>query len=293
MEEIYSNIKSIPNYSAKIASFLRRFKPNSVFKKVRHNFPRRKVKSFFPYEVIMADTINYVSLARANKNFKYILIAVDVFSKKAFAHPMKSLKDFDSAIAIEDLFKSLKEVPRFFVTDRGVEFYNSKVQKVIDSYGVKHYSLTGRHKACNAERLIRTIKTRLERYFYRNKTYEWLTFIDQLVKNYNATYNRSIKMAPNNVNENNRNEVFETLYPKSTNIEPPRLNVGDRVRLLKSRNIFTKGYQRAWTEELYKINNSYTSDGIDYYQISDLENNILPRKRYFWELNLVSSSNDN
>jgi len=293
IEQLYTDVKSVPSYSSKIVQFLRNYEPSSVFRKVRYNFPRRKVKSFYPYEVVMSDTINYVSLARQNKNFKYILVAVDVFSKKAYAYPMKTLKDFESSRVIEQLFKDLKELPRFFVTDRGIEFYNNKVKKVIDSYGVKHYSLTGIHKACNAERIIKTLKSRIERYFYLNKTNEWLSIIDQLIENYNNTYNRAIKMAPNDVNDDNRHIVFKTLYPKKESLDPPRLNIGDRVRLLQSKNIFPKGYKRAWTEELYKITNTFTTEGIDYYQVSDLNDNIIPRKRYFWELNLVTSANDN
>ena len=114
IERLYTDVKSIPSYSSKIVHFLRHYQPSSVFRTVRHNFPRRKVKSFYPYEVVMSDTINYVSLARQNRNFRYILVAVDVFSKKAYAYPMKTLKDFESSKVIEQLFKDLKELPRFF-----------------------------------------------------------------------------------------------------------------------------------------------------------------------------------
>ena len=95
-------------------------------------------------------------------------------------------------------------------------------------------------------------------------------------------------MSPNAVNENNRKVVFENLYPHIEDKTPPRLNEGDRVRLLKVKNIYEKGYTRSWGTKIYKITKALASSGVDFYEISDLEGNILPRKKYYWELNLVT-----
>jgi len=61
---------------------------------------------------------------------------------------------------------------------------------------------------------------------------------------------------------------------------------------LKTKNVFEKGYARSWSTDIYTIEKSFVDSGVDYYTIADLEGNILPRNKYYWELNLVAR-NDN
>ena len=168
----------------------------------------------------------------------------------------------------------------------------SKMKNLFDRMAIKHYSIRGRHKACVAERFIRTLKNRLEKYFWSIKKHKWIDVLQQFITNYNQTYHRSIRMAPNDVTDKNRAEVFKTLYPYTKDNKPPRLAVGDRVRLIRPKTIFEKGYSQSWSPEIYKIEETFSESGVDFYRISDGEGNILPRKKYYWELNLVSR-NDN
>ena len=95
-------------------------------------------------------------------------------------------------------------------------------------------------------------------------------------------------MSPDKVTEENRKQVFSNLYPKADYNSKPRLNKGDKVRLLRTKNLFEKGYTRSWTTELYTIIKTFSESGVDFYKIEDSSGNILPRKKYYWELNLVS-----
>ena len=72
----------------------------------------------------------------------------------------------------------------------------------------------------------------------------------------------------------------------------PRLQVGDKVRIAKLKTIFEKGYTRRWSIELYTIVSAKSRGGVDYYKVKDDNGNILPRQRYYFELNLVKR-NDN
>lgn len=284
-------MKSIPNYSSKIAEFLRQNKTSSLFKPVRRKFPRRRIKTYFPYQMCMSDTINYRQYAMPeNKNYKYIMVLIDVFSKMAYASPMKRINELDASLAMENILKQLPEIPQYIVTDMGTEYYNSKMSALFERFGIKHYSIRGRHKACVAERFIRTLKSRLEKYFWANRTRKWIDVLDQFIENYNSTYHRSIRMAPKNVSESNRRQVFRTLYPKIKDDTPPRLSKGDRVRILRQKNIFEKGYTRNWSEEIYTITQALAESGVDFYRISDSSGNLLPRHKYYWELNLVSKN---
>ncbi len=223
-----------------------------------------------------------------NNNYKYIMVLIDVFSKRAWAEPMKRINEFDATIAMENMVRKLPDIPQTIITDKGTEYYNSKMKNLFDRLAIKHYSIRGRHKACVAERFIRTLKSRLEKYFWATKKHKWIDVLPQFIENYNKTYHRSIKMAPNDVTEENRAKVFKTLYPHTQDNKPPRLEVGDRVRLLRPKTIFEKGYAQSWTTEIYKIEKTFSESGVDFYTISDAEGNVLPRKKYYWELNLIS-----
>jgi hypothetical protein len=241
---------------------------------------------------MMTDTINYRMYAGSNSGYKYIMVFICVLSKKAYAAPMKKMTDIDAVIAMESMLNKLPDVPQNIISDLGTEYYNSKMATLFQRFGIKHYSIRGKHKACVAERFIKTIKSRLEKYFWENNTHKWIDILDQFIKNYNSTYHRSIKMAPNMVTEENRLQVFRTLYPKTNDKTKPRLNTGDKVRVLKQKNIFEKGYTRSWSIEIYEVVKGFNDSGVDYYSIKDLEGNKLFRKKYYWELNLVSRNVD-
>ena len=288
LDVLYNNVKSPPSFSQTLKTFLRQNKTSSLFKPVRKKFLRRPIIAHFPYQFVMSDTINYRKFARKNDNNRYIMILIDVFSKKAFAEPMKTLKDFDSKVALERIFRKLPEIPQYICTDEGGEYYNAKCQQLFENNGTKHYSIRGPHKAAIAERFIRTLKERLEKFFYSTKSYRWLDILQDFINNYNNTIHTKLSLAPNQVNEANRQEIFKRLYPSIKSNLKPRLAKGDRVRILKEKTFFEKGYTRNWSEEIYSIKEARTQAGVDYYIIQDTSGAVLPKKKYFWELNLVS-----
>ena len=283
----------MPSYSSKITKFLRSYEGHNIFKPVRHKFPRRRIKSYFPYQIMMSDTINYRQYGMPfNRNYKYIMVLVDVFSKKAFAAPLKTLNAFDSLKGMETMLADCETLPQTIITDKGLEYYNFKMQNLFERKNIRHYSLGGKHKASIAERFIRTLKTKLEKYFWTIKKPEWVSVLDSFIKNYNDSYHRSIKMAPSEVTLDNRSIVFRNLYPNSLERIKPRLRVGDKVRVQAKKNIFSKGYARSWSLEIYTIISVNSDSKADFYKISDSAGNKLPGNRYFWELNLVSTKND-
>ena len=294
LNEIYHNVKSVPSYSAKIQDFLRHNVTSSLHRQVRKRFPTRRVIVRFPYQIMMSDLIDYShnKMPFKNDGYRYILVFIDCFSKVAWAEALRRKGGLDSSIAIEKILNRMKEMPQSLVTDQGTEYYDHRVQKLLSRYGINHYSIKGKHKACIAERFIKTLKTRLERYFWSRGSRRWIDVLPNFISNYNRTYHRSIKMAPVNVSETNRAQVFKNLFPLEKTKTEPRLHQGDRVRLLREKNLFEKGYSRSWSLSIYKITEAISKNNIDYYKIEDLEGNVVPRYKYYWELNLVAK-NDN
>ena len=81
---------------------------------------------------------------------------------------------------------------------------------------IVHFSTKGDTKASIVERFNRTLKERMYRYFTAHNTLSCLPVLQALVKGYNASYHRSIKMPPNQVNKRNERKVWHTLYERNT-----------------------------------------------------------------------------
>ena len=58
-------------------------------KPIKRNFPRRSVIVFSKDELWSADLVDMQAFSSFNKGFKYILTVIDVFSKYAWAIPIK------------------------------------------------------------------------------------------------------------------------------------------------------------------------------------------------------------
>ena len=103
------------------------------------------------------------------------------------------------------------------------------------------------------ERVNRTLKSRIQKYFYKNKTKNWIDIVHNIVDNYNSTPHSSIGVAPNQVSESNRKEIYKRLYPDLGLRTVCKLKQGDRVRKIINKDIYEKGYTKNWSEEIYII----------------------------------------
>ena len=110
------------------------------------------------------------------------------------------------------------------------------------SHNVHYFSTQSDKKAAIVERFSRTLKTKMEKYFYSKGTRNWIDVLDDLTKNYNNTKHSSIHMKPKDVNKTNENIVWVTLYGHVLEgLQPPKFMVGDTVRVSKYKSIFAKG----------------------------------------------------
>ena len=78
--------------------------------------------------------------------------------------------------------------------------------------------------------------------------------LDDVVNEYNNTYQRTIKMKPVDVKDN-----IYIDFEKEVNDKHPKFKVGDHVRISKYKNVFAKGYLPNWSEEVFissKIKNT-------------------------------------
>ena len=197
----------------------------------------------------------------------------------------------ETAKNLDSIFTSMPFKPNRFASDRGTEFspsHPSIFKILVEKFGMLIFKLGGDHKASMAERFIRTLKTRIERHFTESGTFRWVDILQSLSEAINNSENRSIGMAPNEVNDENREEVFEKLYGQKTLPPICRFSKGDRVRLQSKKSVFDKGYKANWTDQIFVVEKVYNDGRVCFYGVREQNGELLKRKYYTEELNLVS-----
>ena len=120
------------------------------------------------------------------------------------------------------------------------------------------YSTHNEGKSVVAERFIRTLKSKIYKYMTSISKNVYVDKLDDIVNEYNNTYQTKIKMKPIDVKDNT---YINT--DKETNDKDPKFKVGDRVRISKYKNIFTKGCTPNWSEEVFAIKKSQKYCSMD------------------------------
>ena len=97
-----------------------------------------------------------------------------------------------------------------------------------------------------AEYFNRTFKNKMYKYFTAKNILTYIDVLPQLVKSYNNTYHRTIKVKPT--------QVWDTVYGSDAQKRVPfKFQVGDRVRISKVKRMFAKSYLPNYTEEMFTI----------------------------------------
>jgi len=218
----------------------------------RRRFPRNRVYVKGINHQFQIDLADMQSIAKSNDGFRYLLTCIDVFSKYAWAIPVKDKTGDETVRAFKIILN--ERVPKRVQSDQGREFLNYKFQRLLRDAGIKFFTCKNQQIKCSVvERFNRTIKGRIWKYFRKNRTYRYIDDIDDLVAGYNNTYHRSIKTKPKLVSKSNENLVRSNLYPEITTQKVPKLKIGDKVRVSKIKGTFEKGYLPNWSEEIFFI----------------------------------------
>ena len=138
------------------------------------------------------------------------------------------------------------------------------------------------------ERYNRTIKTRLQRSMTESKSKTWINILPDMTRNINATVNRSIGIAPDQVTFEKIPEISARLY-EDRETKPCKFSLGDHVRIPREKNLFSKGYLQNWSDGIYTIHQIQSSLGICYYRVLDSNKKEVNRSFYESELNLVAT----
>jgi len=164
----FSSVRNLQRYSGRTVSEGRKFIAGrdayTMHKPRRIRFPRRRTFSKGIADFYQIDLADVSNLSPFNDGMRYLLTCIDVFSKRAWAIPIKT----KSARSVADAFEKIlsEGTCNMVQSDKGTEFLNFTFQSMLRRHGIHFYTSENVDlEASVVERFNRTLKTWMYRYF--------------------------------------------------------------------------------------------------------------------------------
>ena len=280
--------------------FLKKQNTYTLHKERVFRFTRNKMITYYPDYQHQIDLVDMQEYARENKGYKYILVIIDCFSRYCW---LKGLKD-KKATTLRDTFERLYDdipVPERIQTDQGTEFNNQLMKKWYKEHEIIYFTTRGPgFKCAMVERLNRTLKNLMFRYFTKKGNHKYIDVLDDIANNYNNSYHRTIKMTPSeartapidklrmNFEEKVKKEKRENGDEDELVKENGKtLKVGQRVRVAFDKGKMDRGFWQTYKDPVHKITRIYRQDSVPLYELEDEMNQKLPRRYYSQQIQPV------
>ena len=133
---------------------------NKLHKPIIRKFLKRKVYSSFRDSIWGVDLADMQSLSKYNKEIRYLLCAIDLFSKYAWVIPLKDKRGISIVNAFQKIISEGRKPNKIWV-DQGSEFYNNSFKDFLKINNIEMYSTFNEGKSVVAEKFIRTLKNKI------------------------------------------------------------------------------------------------------------------------------------
>lgn len=215
--------------------------------------------SHFKRYQVQIDLIDIQKLSRWNDGVKFLLAAIDTFTRKAFVQPCKDKKAETVLAAFKIIFRNFGSKIFTLVADRGSEMRNKEFINFCRQNNIRFFhNFTSVHAAF-VERFNRTFQNMLYKYLSEFETKRYLDVLEDILASYNARYHRMIGMSPNDA-EDEKNHLnvalaMEKYHSKSKlgGNRHPKFKVGQLVRIALQKTVFHRGYNEQSNYEVFLI----------------------------------------
>jgi hypothetical protein len=299
LEKNYNNIESPVSHLApkkiyefyakrvplkKIKKFLEASEGYTLLKKERQSNIHTPTLSYYPGDLIQADLFYVQKLSEENKNMKYILSAIDTYTKFAYLEAVetKSADEVLSKIAL--ILSRMPRISNIWCFDRGGEFENSKVINFLKKRGIKTFFTLGEHKAAICEKFQSTIQRLIHTYLMQNETWEYLPYLQQICDNYNNTIHSAIyPLTPAQAENPSNSSILAEAHSKKRSLMrlkkvEPIYTKGQKVRVSLKKTKFSRGYDQSFSFEEYIISEVLTNRITPFYLLKDTKGRLLRGK---------------
>ena len=150
--------------------------------------------SSFKDNIWGVDVADMQLISKYNKGIRYLLCAIDLFSKYVFVVPLKDKKRPTIINAFQSILDKSKRKPNKIWVDQGSEFYNNNFIKWLKDNDITMYSTYNKGESVAAERFIKTLKNKIYKRMTAISGNVYYDLLDDIVDNYNNTWYSTIKM---------------------------------------------------------------------------------------------------
>ena len=174
-----------------------------------------------PFNRIQIDLVDFSKLAKYNNDYKWMLTAVDLFTKKAYARALKNKTANEVWQALDKIIEEMPVQPSIVQSDNGGEF-KGRVSEGLADKDIKQVFSSPYHPQSQGavEAFNGTFKKLLARYFDANNTKNWKDAIDDILDNYNNKKHSTTQAEPEKLAKMklDNKEEYEQLKQAHNNI---------------------------------------------------------------------------
>ena len=270
-----------------IKEWLQKQEPYALNRFARHNFPTNRVVVEGFDSQWDADLADLKEIKKQNDGYAYWLICIEIFSRYAFVRPLKTKSGQEVLEAFESIFKEGRK-PKTVRTDAGAEFKDHRVVKYLKTQKIHNFIAHNPPKANYAERLIKTLKSKVYRYIVKHQTLKYIDHLPSIVKSYNATIHSALGMPPKDVTKSNevQSRYDQYMIRKYKKPKPAKFQykVGDKVRISYSKEKFDPEYGQKFLGEVFSVIRRQVREGLPIYFLKDYYNEPVKGSFYGYEL---------
>ena len=100
-------------------------------------------------------------ISEFNKESRFLLYAIDIYSKYDWAIRLKDLKSITITNAFQKILKESSRKPNKIWIEKGNEFYNRSMKSWLEENSIEMHSTHNKGKSVAAERFIRTLRNKI------------------------------------------------------------------------------------------------------------------------------------
>ena len=299
--DIYNNITHPASYSE--PNRIKRHTVNKTIDQVKNELSHslsysihknpKKPRIFNPYFVynvgdqMEIDLLVKLRTSAHNHGYKYILMAVDIFSRQLQCEPIKSKTARDTLEAFKVILKRFQFKPKRIGMDEGKEF-KASFKNYLNNENIKIYHPHGTFKCAIVERLNGSFQGIIAKYLTANNTLNYIDVLQQLKEIYNSRYHSKIKMSPNRARTSEVKhlvrQAHEIHYAKAINAKRRiKYKVGQIVRIQLTKKVFRRGYQQQYSDELYEVEQVMKDLPVVTYNLRALHDGVFIVGRFYSE----------
>ncbi|HIC31517.1 MAG TPA: transposase, partial [Flavobacteriaceae bacterium] len=243
---------------AKIRDFLSTKESYTLMAPERRSRIFDRTLAFSPNEVLQFDLIQVRELSNYNEGITQIICGIDCYTKEAHVETLLTKHCENVVQQMSNIIYRFGQRPRIISMDRGSEFNCTKTKTFLKNLGIKAFFAQGNYKCAVVERFQATLQRLIYTHLTEHETLKFSDILQDILRLYNSSYNRSIGMTPfeasnpKNKNVLTRNIAKYRIKDRVKKIQP-KFSVGDIVRISIQKDKFHRGYNYQNTMVRYII----------------------------------------